>query len=367
MSTPVNKYYLRSSGEEPADATVTADPPTEEPVLEEELPEEVQINLIENQPEEEVETFYTMSSHISLPPFHGNPGEKAEEWLTWFTSYAAIHNFNEEKVKISLPFFLQSHARAWYDHLPVATKNDYTLLTDGLKERFNGADDVMSDIDMLTLTQKHEESVAEYLTRILKGTNGKGYPQQLLTSMALNGLKDNLKVIVMPQNPNNLEQLRKAATIAEKTVKVTSKDVSVADITKQVIEAMATINMAKTDASSSQPYHRQGQNQMDQHGGYYQQPPVDQFNDYYHQSPIHHPQRPQPHQYSKEPMRQYPRHQPRPVDRRDHNNRPCGRCGGECTSFAICKARGLICPRCKKMNHFAEFCQTDLNQRHQRR
>ena len=104
MSTPVNKYYLRS-GEEPADDQVTAASPTQVAQVEEEIQEnnlivveeEIQPNESflseeeEIQPNESIlseeedvvisdaESEDNMASHITITPFNGNPGERADQ------------------------------------------------------------------------------------------------------------------------------------------------------------------------------------------------------------------------------------------------------------------------------------------------
>ena len=54
-------------------------------------------------------------------------------------------------------------------------------------------------------------------------TSNKNYPESLLTGIALKGLTVDIKTIVMPQNHKTLEDLRKAAMLAEKTVRYSER------------------------------------------------------------------------------------------------------------------------------------------------
>ena len=74
-------------------------------------------------------------------------------------------------------------------------------------------------------------------------TTNKDYPECLITGIALEGLHGKLKLIVMPPNRKTLEDLRKAARLAEKTVLSTSANaasgrLSADDITKRVLDAV---------------------------------------------------------------------------------------------------------------------------------
>lgn len=114
-------------------------------------------------------------------------------------------------------------------------------LTMAIQNRFNGNDGLDNDLALLTLTQQPNESCANYFTRILKVTSNRDYPESLFTGIALKGLNTSIKTIVMPQNHKTLEDLRKAATLAEKTVLATSASaasINVEDITKRVLDAV---------------------------------------------------------------------------------------------------------------------------------
>ena len=321
MTTPVNRYYLRSC-DQPSSGETTPD------YQQEESSGDSSINLSDL--EFEVEDNYidfnsTMASgiHIAMPPFHGNSGENAKDWVAWFNNFADAHNFNENKKRQTMPFYLKDHALAWYNAQPPEIKGDLALLTTGLETRFNGSDGLDSDMALLSLSQLPNESCNNFFTRILKVTTNKDYPESLITGIALKGLHGNLKQIVMPQNHKTLEDLRKAAILAEKTVLSTSANaasasVSEDDITKRVLDAV-TDKLSKVLALG-----------------------VDRRVD---------PDPQPPQTWSRQRQDARSRRTPQ------RTQKPCRRCGGKIFhSFKECAAYGVTCLICKGPNHFSERC-----------
>lgn len=225
MSTPINHYYLRSTTDQPTEGRTGLEAET---ISEDSLDLSDLEGSIVFTDEEEPEPQEMATPHITISPFHGNPGERAEEWLAWYNNFADVYNYNEDKRLRMLPFYLKDHAVAWYTSLPSETKDDFTALTDALKQRFNGSDGLDRNMALLSLSQQRGESCTSYFTRILKVTNNQRYPEDLLTSVALKGLNAEIKTIVMPQNNLTLEDLRKASIMAERTVAATASSICAA-------------------------------------------------------------------------------------------------------------------------------------------
>ena len=125
--------------------------------------------------------------HITIPPFHENSGENAKGWVAQFNNFADAHNFNENRKRQTMPFYLKDHALAWYNTQSPETKGDLALLTTGLETRFNDSDGLDSDMALLSLSQLPNESCNNFLTRILKVTTNKDYAESLITGIELKG------------------------------------------------------------------------------------------------------------------------------------------------------------------------------------
>jgi hypothetical protein len=320
MKTPVNKYYLRSTPEE---QNTTENPETiseseaEEP--QQESDSSLDLSDISNQVAEEDEQpeDFNMALNIHLTPFHGNPGDKAADWLPWYFNFCKAHNLNEERTQQMLQFYLRDHALAWFSAQPNAIREDFNALTNALKVRFDGSDGLDSDIMLLSLKQNPTESVAAFFTRVLKCTTNRTYPESLITSVAVQGLLPELKTIVMPHNHKTLEGLRQAATMAERTVAATTGATSILSA-EAIADKVLQVVTARLDAVLAlDPQRRPGDGNQST-----SQP---QQND-----------------------RHVPRHD---------NQNECFRCKGRITNFTYrCPAFGKNCNYCKKKNHFEAAC-----------
>ena len=192
MSTPQNRYYFRSrgiisSGENSPELVDnnSGDSSLNLSDLEDTIFDQ---NLNSSFSTTVSDSVMATNFHIVMPPFHGIPGERADERLTWSRNFADAHNFNEDRRRQTMPFYLKDHALAWYNSQSSETKGKLRALTTVLQTRFNGSDGLDSDLALLTLSQQPNESCANYFTRILKVTSNRDYPESLLTGIALKGL-----------------------------------------------------------------------------------------------------------------------------------------------------------------------------------
>lgn len=345
MSTPENRYYLRScdqqsSGESTPDSVSSQDSSLnlsdlEATVLTGQIPEVPELSTEQS---DHSSAIMATGFHITMPPFHGNSGERADEWLTWFNNFADAHNFNDDKRRQTMPFYLKDHALAWYNSQTTETKADLRALTTAMTDRFNGSDGLDSDMALLTLSQQQSESCANYFTRILKVTSNKDYPESLLTGIALKGLSLGIKTIVMPQNHKTLEDLRKAAILAEKTVmasSATTASVNVEDLTKRVLDAV-TDKLTEVMAFSRD-------RRLEDH------PPPQTWSR-------------QRQEYRSEGNSRNTASSQVPRSRQQET--VCRGCGGKTFhNLKECAAYGVICSYCSKRNHFTETCE--LKKRHE--
>ena len=255
----------------------------------------------------------------ALPPFHGNAGERAEEWLMWFGNFTAGNGWNDTKKFQMLPLYFKDHAHAWYVSLADNKKDTLANLTANMKLRFNGSDGLDVDMAILTISQEPGESCNNYFSRILKVTAGHEYQDSLLYTVALKGLNSNLKAIVMPQGKTTLEELRKAAVLAEKTVAATMvassvNSVDVNSITEKVLsdvsERLSEVMAFERGRQQSPAWNNQQQQQ---------------------------PQRSQQRQ-----DREY----------------ACMKCQGRTIGTHYCGAQDKQCSYCGRKGHFTETCRS---------
>lgn len=343
MSDPINPHYYLRSGvesqqlaeanhpEQPEDDTVSEDSINLSGIswnststFEVENP--VNYLLLDTDPVE-------MANRLDMPKFDGSPGKKAEDWLTQFNNYGDLLNLDDERKGKMIQFFLCDHALAFYHSLDEQTKTDYENICNELAIRFDGMDGPFA---LLDLQQRHAENSTSYFTRILSATNQRGYPEPLLVSIALKGLKPELRQIVMPQDLQTIEDLRKAAHLAERTVASTSSvNVTAAftDIVTAQIQGLADKIASMETSHSYQP---------PQPSSWAPRPRQQQF-----------PPRYQGRQQQPAPMS---RPAPSPL-RQNGPAHGCQRCGeGRKHSFNDCKAKHVTCNYCFMVGHLYQCC-----------
>ena len=155
-----------------------------------------------------------MNSHIHLENFKGQ-GEDPNKWFTHFERWAAFMDMNGDRAAMALPFYLKGIGKTWFDSLSEATKVNLDLLKTAFLNRFSGSSTV--DISVLMIAQRSDESAEEYCARFVESSHAKEIPENLQVSILMKGLKPTLLTLVMPKNPQTLEDMRQAMVLAEQT------------------------------------------------------------------------------------------------------------------------------------------------------
>lgn len=119
----------------------------------------------------------------------------------------------------------------------------------------------------LTILQTHKgrnESVLDYLSRLLKLATNRNISDDILLAVAMNGLKPDLKTIVMTKEPKNIEEFRHSAILAEKAVNsnigtISSMNQTVLAEIQSLKDHIKSINVIN---ESSQPIENQLSNSL---------------------------------------------------------------------------------------------------------
>ena len=155
--------------------------------------------------------------------YSGYSAEDGRSWLEKYEAKGQIHGWNDQRKAQGFRLGLTGPAEVWYQELPQATKGDYTALRQAFRDKF--------------ITQQNRWVLEGILQRRKQGSNEtveaysadmrryffqleKG-PVERLT-LYVNGLRDGIKVFVMGQNPDNLEDAEKAARLGETVAEMTT-------------------------------------------------------------------------------------------------------------------------------------------------
>ena len=127
-----------------------------------------------------------------------------------------MYDLPDHKVIDVFPFHLEENAKIWYDALPFEDKHNANTIKHLFLQRFKEPDNFL-DLSILQMKQNITESISDYLSRIIKTASIKNIPEKIILSVALNGLRSDIKPFVVTQNPKTMEQIRQTAILAEKS------------------------------------------------------------------------------------------------------------------------------------------------------
>ena len=111
-----------------------------------------------------------MAPYLKIDKFKGDNSQNVDTWLSIYKQYCS---------------FYEGHAKIWYDTIPDSQKTNFDHLITLFKNRFK---DKQHLLDLIIL-KTHQ------------GGNGYVLDYDTLLSVAMNGLKSDLKTIVMTKEP----------------------------------------------------------------------------------------------------------------------------------------------------------------------
>ena len=317
--------------------------PRHQPQLHQQLP-------IQQQQPVHFHSNYKSMGNVHLKPYQGKDQSPVKFWAL-FIQYCTLLKYSEYETATSFPFFVTDYVQDWYYALDDSIRTNLQRLKTAFFERFQRRN---IEYDLHNIKQLESETVDDYLVRIQTQTRDSGVPESLLVGMMVGGLRPDLAAIVMPQLPKTLQQLRSVATIAEKTVAITSTK-PIAQLTGQVanmasmedrIMHMLTDKLNANVAAMSDLHANQQRPQQQQ---YWSQPPRPQ-RQYVSQTQ----QRRQ--NWASQP--QHPARFQRQDQYRQQTPAPnCVGCGRFCFNRQTCPALNAICRYCKLKGHYEQVCR----------
>lgn len=266
--------------------------------------------------------------------------EPASQWWALFMAMVAYFRLTESAALSAFPFYLGDIPRQWYFQLNSTFKSSLESLKVAFLDRFKKQTSSF-DLNLFSIKQYQEEKVDDYMARVTRLTTEYDLPMHLLVGIIIQGLKPDLRQIVMPQSPENIDKLRKLALVAEQTVKSTeSANASLAASIQHLEDKLMSTFSDKLEATAAAIAGSRAQN----------------FNNN---------QNFQKRSYNQPSQRNYrPNYFSNPSNVRQNLNVKCQGCGGNCFSRQQCRAFGKICLKCKKPNHFSAVCRSSMRANH---
>lgn len=188
-----------------------------------------QVGDLEQQQEQEGNFQVAMAENrmlaaVAVKPtaFNGLHAEKAQQWWANFHRYvefAGIEGANRGKL---LGLLLAGTAQLWFDSLPNQTKDDYERLEAAFREKYIvlGPNNLQVQMQALARQQLPTETVDEFIADARAKMANFNYNDELQMTLILNGLRSDVKAIVLQHLPfANIEALAAKAKHVEAALK----------------------------------------------------------------------------------------------------------------------------------------------------
>ncbi|CAG2257252.1 unnamed protein product [Mytilus edulis] len=156
--------------------------------------------------------------NVTLQRFEGR-GENPIKFWSLFIQYCTLLKFTESDTVGVFPLYVSSTMQDWFYSLEEGVRRNLQRRKDAFLERFQRRN---LEYSLQHIKQNQSESVDDYINRILAQTSDSNVPEAILVSMLVGGLRPDLAAIVMPRVPKTHQQFLAAASIAEKTVQMTT-------------------------------------------------------------------------------------------------------------------------------------------------
>ena len=144
------------------------------------------------------------------PQFDGSSPEIAGRWLKNFNRYADLAGAAGEQRCNLFSLMLSGSCETWFNQLALPIRTNYEALEQAFRERYINAAHtrIRRQMETLARSQKSGESVDVYFTEARSKMADQNYDEALQITLLLNGLRTDLKGLVMQHLPfQNLDEL----------------------------------------------------------------------------------------------------------------------------------------------------------------
>jgi hypothetical protein len=286
---------------------------------------------------------------IRLEKFTGDSSVHPQTWWEKFQKWIDLYEVPNDKVVKVIAFQLSEEAAIWYATLPPEITNNLQRFKAAILKRFT-ENERMLDLSILQIMQGSCENVREYLTRLAQTATNKNISEQILLAVGINGLRPDIRKILMNKEPANIEELRHYAILAEKFA-VTGDNTlqSAVNVMQSDLQAIKSqlMNISQPEIMKTNSFTTRNNNTphiRPQFEPRQYNRPNSRSHNYYNQN-----SRPQMQSFPSPQIRQN-QNTYQPSDR-------CGFCGMDRHTRNVCPARDRIYHNCRRQGHFSRVCR----------
>ena len=157
-------------------------------------------------------------------PFFGDGTQDAADWIRTFEIWTELKRLPEKTQVGSFSMLMKLIARRWFDTLSDEDRKDMVKIKQAFNSRFCQQDMWADFLQVGQIKQGPSEPAIQYLERCLALFKRVQISEQHQICSTIEGLRPQLQTFVIQQNAQNFEQLRKAALLAEKSVRPQSNE-----------------------------------------------------------------------------------------------------------------------------------------------
>ena len=160
------------------------------------------------------------NNSFALPPFRGLPSEDSATWLAYFNKTVRYHNMTIDQKLAFLPLLLRDVATELWDILPKDRRADWEQASAASVDRFvdNGSVRRQKAGEFWSRNQAPRKLVDKYVSALQNTAKPMGIGEDVVKYAFMRGLRSNLRSHVIRSNASTLEELIKAARLAEVAV-----------------------------------------------------------------------------------------------------------------------------------------------------
>lgn len=154
--------------------------------------------------------------------FNGLHPENAQQWWTNFLRYVTVAAIPDNQKPSLLGLSLCGAALLWFDSLDQAVKDDFERLEAAFRTKYivPGPTALQRQMSLIQRMQLPAESVEEFIADSKAKMVSFGYNNNLQMTLILNGLRPEIKAIVLQHLPfENIEALQTKAKHVESALK----------------------------------------------------------------------------------------------------------------------------------------------------
>jgi len=186
--------------------------------------------------------------------FRGTESEDAEAWLLGFEKYAVYRGISDADKLHLVAVLLKDIAGDWFDNLQDVVKSDWASLQNAFKQRFQDTEirRWRKTSELWQRVQQPTETVDEYITAIRKLTKAVGVTGEQERHIIQRGLRPQLLAHVIQAQPTTVDEVMRAARVAEAAHFVTMSATTSNDLPLDRVVAELAANRLVTDRAMAE-------------------------------------------------------------------------------------------------------------------